>query len=145
MDEFRLADRLPDGPATWFAIRAYADLGRAFDQAHLADSAIANFERYIDTPQLNRLPWDATYLAAILRRLGELYEAKGNRTKAIEYYERFVGLWRNADPELKPRVAEVRQRIESLRAGGGDCVSTISDAWRQRLVRRCRPRRPLTP
>jgi DNA-binding SARP family transcriptional activator len=120
VDEFRLADRLPDGPATWFAIRANADLGRAFDQAQLADSAIANFERYIDTPQLNRLPWDATYLAAILRRLGELYEAKGNRTKAVEYYERFVGLWRNADPELQPRVVEVRQRIESLRAGGGD-------------------------
>ena len=63
VEEFRLADRLPDGPATWSALRAYADVGRAFDQARLADSAIASFERFIDTPQLNRLPWDATYLA----------------------------------------------------------------------------------
>lgn len=120
VEEFRLADRLPDGPATWYAIGHYADMGRAFDQAGLADSAIASFERYIDTPQLNRLPWDATYLAAILRRLGELYEGKGDRTKAIEYYTRFAELWRNADPELQPSVAEVRRRIETLRASGGD-------------------------
>ena len=57
-------------------------------------------------------------LPSILRRLGELYAAKGNRAKAIEHYARFVELWRNADPELQPRVAEVRRRIESLRASG---------------------------
>jgi DNA-binding SARP family transcriptional activator len=120
VEEFRLADRLPDGPATWYAIGHYADMGRAFDEADMADSAIATFERYIDTPQLTRLAWDATYLAGILRRLGALYEAKGDRTKAIEYHERFVRLWRSADPELQPRVAEVRRRIESLRENGRD-------------------------
>ena len=56
--------------------------------------------------------WD---LARISRRLGELYEAKGDRAKAAAYYQKFVDLWKDADPVLQPRVAEVRQRLARLR------------------------------
>jgi tetratricopeptide (TPR) repeat protein len=119
LEEFRRADRLPDGPVHSCAICRDADVGRAFDQAGMADSAIVAFERYLETPQLHRFWQDRIYAARILQRLGELYQAKGNRTKAIEYYGRFVELWRNADPELQPRVAEVRRRIASLQAGDG--------------------------
>jgi tetratricopeptide (TPR) repeat protein len=115
LDEFRLADRLPDGPVNLFALWNHADMGRAFDQAGMADSAIASFERFLKTPQLNRLWHDAIYLAPILQRLGDLYAARGDRTKAIEYYARFVALWRDADPELQPQVTAVRRRIEELR------------------------------
>jgi DNA-binding SARP family transcriptional activator len=52
-----------------------------------------------------------------LRRLGELYEQKGNRVKAIEYYNRFVELWKNADPELQPQVADIRARVVRLQRG----------------------------
>jgi DNA-binding SARP family transcriptional activator len=52
----------------------------------------------------------------ILQRLGALYEAKGDRAKAVRYYERFTELWRTADPELQPRVTEARKRIESLQS-----------------------------
>jgi hypothetical protein len=45
---------------------------------------------------------------------GELYEAKGNRQKAVERYSRFVELWRNADPELQPGVREIRERVARL-------------------------------
>ena len=82
----------------------------------MADSAIASFERYLDTPQLTRSAHDATYLAHVLQRLGELYDAKGDRAKAIDYYGRVAELWRNADPELQPRVAELRRRTELLRS-----------------------------
>jgi len=115
LDEFRQADRLPDGPVQLFALWHHADMGRAFHQAGMADSAIVSFERYLETPQRDRLWQDAIHLAPILQRLGALYEAKGDRTKAIEYYARFVELWRNADPELQPRVNAVRRRIEELR------------------------------
>jgi tetratricopeptide (TPR) repeat protein len=118
LEEFRRADRLPDGgPVHLCAICRDADLGRAFDQASMADSAIAAFERYLETPQWSRIAMDAQYQARILKRLGALHEAKGDRAKAIAYYERFVALWRNADPELQPRVSEVRRRIASLQAG----------------------------
>ena len=114
--EFRRADRLPDGPVHLNALGFHADVGRAFDKAGMVDSAIATFEQYLGTPQLNRLSHDAVYLAHILQRLGALYEARGDLAKAVGSYERFVELWRNADPELQPRVVAARRRLESLRS-----------------------------
>jgi hypothetical protein len=58
---------------------------------------------------------DASLLAGMQKRLGELYEAKGERDKALSHYLQFVALWKDADPELQPRVAEVRQRIAHLK------------------------------
>ena len=89
-------------------------LGRAYDLANMPDSAIAAFERYIATPAVSRLASDAWYLAGVVKRLGELYEAKGDRARAVEYYDRFIELWQHADPELQPRVADVRRRLTSL-------------------------------
>jgi len=57
---------------------------------------------------------DADYLAGTYKRLGELYEAKGDKTKAASYYTKFITLWKDADPELQPRVAEVRKRLARL-------------------------------
>ena len=119
LEEFRRADQLPDGPVHRCAICRDADMGRAFDEAGMADSAIATFERYLETPG-GGLGVDSKYAPRILYRLGALYAAKGDRTKAIKYYGRFVELWQNADPELQPVVADVRTRIEALRAGRGD-------------------------
>jgi hypothetical protein len=48
-----------------------------------------------------------------------LYEARGTAPKAIEQYNRFVELWAEADPDLQPQVAEVRKRLERLRAAVG--------------------------
>ena len=49
-----------------------------------------------------------------MRRLGELYEERGDRARALEYYGKFVDLWRNADPELQPQVTDVKQRMSRL-------------------------------
>ena len=54
------------------------------------------------------------YLAGVRRRLGELYEAKGDTAKAVEQYRAFIEQWKNADPELQPRVVEVRRRLQAL-------------------------------
>jgi hypothetical protein len=51
-----------------------------------------------------------------LMRLGEIYEQKGERAKALAYYTRFVDFWAGADRELQPRVAEARERIALLSA-----------------------------
>jgi hypothetical protein len=115
---------MPDGPSTACAVCLQANLARAFDAAHQSDSAIANYERFLSTPYGERLDSplfdvfsdqvDPVYLAGVHRRLGELYEAKGDTTKAVTQYRAFVEQWKNAEPELQPRVAEVRKRLEAL-------------------------------
>jgi eukaryotic-like serine/threonine-protein kinase len=112
--EFRLGDVLPDGPVDDCTQCLPGELGRAYDAASMPDSAIANYERYLATPSASRLRTDTDLLAGIHKRLGELYEAKGERGKAAGHYVTFVELWKNADPELQPKVAEVRQRLARL-------------------------------
>jgi tetratricopeptide (TPR) repeat protein len=98
----------------------YWELGLAFDEAGQPDSALIAYERVASDPGLqwevsSALQWT---LAPSLRRLGELYEARGDRAKAAEYYGRFVNLWRDADPALQPAVREVRARIARLTSEG---------------------------
>jgi eukaryotic-like serine/threonine-protein kinase len=91
-----------------------ADLGRAYDRLGQPDSAIANYERYSTMPDLFRVYNDARELAGSYQRLGELYEARQDREKARQYYSRFMDLWKNCDPELRPAVTEVRRRLAGL-------------------------------
>jgi tetratricopeptide (TPR) repeat protein len=122
--EFRRGDTLTDGPADECTICIFANLGRAFDNAQQRDSAIAMYERFLKTPYAERLdvplfvefpePVDPIFRAGTHRRLAELYEAKGDTAKAVEQYRAFVDLWKNADPELQPRVAEAKRRLAQL-------------------------------
>jgi tetratricopeptide (TPR) repeat protein len=91
-------------------------LGQAYDLAGQPDSALAVYQRYVTTPWLFRIFLDAVWLPRIYYRLGELYEARGERGKAAEYYGRLVDLWKDADPALQPRVAEAKRRLASLTA-----------------------------
>ena len=116
---FWKTDSLPDGPPSDCAACLYPSIGRAYDVAEMPDSAIAYFERYLATPHIGRLSQDASYLAAIRKRLGELYEARGDTQKAASNYMAFIELWEKADPELQPKVHEVRKRLAGLREVGG--------------------------
>ncbi len=58
--------------------------------------------------------FDPVRVPAIHERLGQLYEAKGNPDRAAEHYRRFIELWKNADPEFQPRVADARRRLAKL-------------------------------
>ncbi|MDQ8153359.1 MAG: protein kinase [Gemmatimonadota bacterium] len=102
-------DMASDYIGPWYA--------QALDLAGQADSAITEFEKYVAFPdatfQLHR-----DYLAGSHKRLGELYEAKGNSAKAIEHYQKFTTLWKDADPELQPKVREARARLDALRRKG---------------------------
>jgi tetratricopeptide (TPR) repeat protein len=92
------------------------DLGRTYDAAGQADSAIAVWQRAVSVPDLNRMSTDQGDLAPTLKRLGELYERQADRQKALDSYARFVELWKDADPEFQPTVADVRKRMERLSA-----------------------------
>ncbi|HSR90717.1 MAG TPA: tetratricopeptide repeat protein, partial [Gemmatimonadales bacterium] len=94
---------------------ALPDLGRAYDQAGQPDSALAVYQRAADNPGgIITIYQDAFNLEHTYRRLGELYEEKGDRDKALDYYGRFTALWKDADPELQPQVREVKQRMAKL-------------------------------
>jgi tetratricopeptide (TPR) repeat protein len=116
VSEFRKADSLPDGPR-WTCVGCIqAFVARAFDAANLPDSALTAYSAYVDAPPDFGLMFvNNVNLGPALKRLGELYEAKGDREKAVRYYQRFIELWKAADPVLQPHVTEVRRRLIRLR------------------------------
>ncbi len=111
---FRKADQWPDGPSNSCSVCLSVGLARAYDQAGLVDSAIKHYERYTSTYDYERFGLDLLVLAGFHRRLGELYEQTGDREKAARSYQSFVNLWKNADPDLQPQVAEIRRRLSRL-------------------------------
>jgi serine/threonine protein kinase/TolB-like protein len=90
------------------------DLGRAHEAAGHPAAAVAAYERYLATPWLWRYEPDAVELGWITKRLAELYEARGDRGRAMETYRRLLATWRNADSELRPALADVRRRLLEL-------------------------------
>ena len=104
----------------WYAeddcLACVHQLGRAWDAAGEADSALAAYERAVNSPGPMNPFEESTLLAQTYRRLGELYEARGDRAKARDYYGRFVDLWAGADQELQPAVRDARERIARLAA-----------------------------
>lgn len=97
-------------------------LGNAYELAGLADSAVAVYERYLTTPFFGRAIAglepeyysDPQWLPVVYERLGDLYEQRGDTARAIRYFGRLVNLWKDADPELEPRVEAARRAIEGL-------------------------------
>jgi tetratricopeptide (TPR) repeat protein len=92
-------------------------LARAYDLDQKPDSAIAVYERFVATPMLDRTTVDGWFLPVVHKRLGELYEAKGQRDKALAHYRTFIDLWKDADPALQPKVTDAKQRVALLTRG----------------------------
>ena len=46
--------------------------------------------------------------------MAELYDAKGNREKAMSHYASFIELWKDADADLQPHVSKARERLTQL-------------------------------
>jgi len=118
MAEHRYLDAAHESEATSVGVCGSctaAATGIAFDLAQQPDSAIAAFTRFVNSTSINgRFGTDGFFLAGSYKRLGELWEAKGDRAKAASNYTKFVELWKDADPDLQPKVAEVRRRLARL-------------------------------
>ena len=90
------------------------ELARAYDLAGQTDSALAVYERAVTLPDGFSLFSEFYNLGFKYRRLGELYEERGERDMAVDYYSRLVELWAEADAEFQPVVQDVRARIARL-------------------------------
>ncbi|MFW6084044.1 MAG: tetratricopeptide repeat protein, partial [Gemmatimonadota bacterium] len=100
-------DEDPAGTAQ-FAIPAFEALGQP-------DSVIARYETWLGRRELDdRAKQDARFLHRAHERLAQLYDAMGETEKAAVHYARFVELWKDADPELQPRVEAARERLEEV-------------------------------
>jgi tetratricopeptide (TPR) repeat protein/tRNA A-37 threonylcarbamoyl transferase component Bud32 len=90
----------------------------ALDRLGKSDSAIAAGEAYTAIRYISPRSFinEALFRPGIDQRLGELYEAKGMPEKALPHYEELVERWKKADPELQPRVRDIRARIDRIRA-----------------------------
>jgi tetratricopeptide (TPR) repeat protein len=108
------SDSLPDGPTSQCAHCNDLDLARAYDLANVPDSAIFYWERYLSEPFVRSWARDAAYLGGIHKRLGELYDARGDYAKAESHLTAFVDLWKNADPELQPKVTDAKRRLAAI-------------------------------
>jgi tetratricopeptide (TPR) repeat protein/tRNA A-37 threonylcarbamoyl transferase component Bud32 len=111
-DAFRKGDSLPDGPSSNCTVCLPFALARAYDAMDMPDSAIAMFEKYLGTSNTNRIAMDPVILAPITKRLGELYAIRGDTAKAIMALQKFVDLWKNADPVLQPQVADAKLKLQ---------------------------------
>jgi tetratricopeptide (TPR) repeat protein len=95
-------------PAPWLA-QAYERQGRT-------DSARVMYERLVNTPSDN-IWYDAGHLAHGYVRAAEMAEAAGDRSLAIEYYDRLLTLLDDADSEMQPLVARARAALVRLTSG----------------------------
>ncbi len=52
------------------------------------------------------------YAAPVHLRTAEILDRLGRREEAAHHYRRFVELWRDCDPALRPRVEQARRRLQ---------------------------------
>jgi serine/threonine-protein kinase len=91
------------------------EIAGTLDRMGQPDSARAAYERLVTRPSVqSAVQYESFALAPSYKRLGELYETRGDRKKAADYYGRFVDLYQHADPELQPAVRDARERLGRL-------------------------------
>ncbi len=87
-------------------------LASAYDTSGDKKKALEEYQRIIASPwmKLNDSP---TYLISFYR-LGRVSEDLGLKDKAVGYFQRFLDLWKNADPGV-PLVDAARKRLAALK------------------------------
>jgi eukaryotic-like serine/threonine-protein kinase len=101
-----------EGPPD-FVVRFF--LAQAYLQANRLDESVAEFEKVLSRYDSDRA-WSAISAVRAYYLLGLAYEKSGWNKRAIEKYEEFLDIWKNADPGIK-EVEEAKERVKKLRVG----------------------------
>jgi len=89
-------------------------LGRAYIESGQLDRAVSRLEKATTDYSESRI-FDPVASVLIHYYLGIAYENSGWNDRAAEQYEKFLGLWHKADPNLK-EIADARNRLMRLRS-----------------------------
>ena len=82
-------------------------------QSERAIEAIQTAQRiYVDYFGAGR--WRADFYPRGFYLLGKIYEKKGDQKLAIENYEKFLDLWKDADKDL-PELMDAKARLAKLK------------------------------
>jgi serine/threonine protein kinase/Tfp pilus assembly protein PilF len=87
-------------------------LALAYYNAGDLEKSLAEYER-ISLLTSGRMGWGDIY-AKSFYMLGKIYEEQGYTAKAIEHYEKFLDLWKEADPRIAA-VEDARERLVGLK------------------------------
>ncbi len=86
-------------------------LAQAYYKSGNLFNAQGEFEKILSL-HLGRIG-DGDIYARSLHMLGKIYEQQGQREKAIEHFQRFLELWKYADPGL-PEISDAKTRLAAL-------------------------------
>ena len=59
-------------------------------------------------------PLEFVYLAPVSARLARMEDIRGDRTRAIDHYTRFIKLWRASDPPLQTQIKASQSALRRL-------------------------------
>jgi tetratricopeptide (TPR) repeat protein/predicted Ser/Thr protein kinase len=97
---------VPYFEARYLLVQAYLDAGKLAEAVAECEKLLLRYDDY----RVNYPIWavKAYYL------MGLAYEKSGWNKKAVEKYQEFLEIWKNADPGI-PEVADARQRLARLK------------------------------
>ncbi len=87
-------------------------LALAYFKSGNLDKSIEKYQEFVKTDVLGYEGQELWILAHY--QLGRLYEQKGATAEAVKFYERFLDIWKDADPGF-PEVEDARKRLTRLK------------------------------
>jgi tetratricopeptide (TPR) repeat protein len=90
----------------------YEPLALVYQKMDDSQKARAEFEKILSLTS-GRIHYGDIY-AKSFYMLGKIYEQQGNTAKAIEHYEKFLDLWKDADPGIA-EVDDASERLAGLK------------------------------
>jgi tetratricopeptide (TPR) repeat protein len=108
-------------PLELVSVPLYANV-REFTQEHarhLRVLALSAQEKHREALQwietsFQGAPSEIVYLAPMHLARAEIYERLGEQEKAVEHYRRFLVLWRDCDPELRPVLERAKSELARI-------------------------------
>jgi len=101
--------------STWY-LRTHFMLAWAYQESDRLGEAVSEFEKeVVSNYGYGRSFW-AIWAVKAHYYLGLAYEKSGWNKKAIEKYEEFLEIWKDADPGI-PEVEDAKERLEKLTVG----------------------------